>query len=89
MRFNFSFLILVCLILFIFVGCAAFRATVDEIKDDPAAFKAEAKAISEPIGAAFPTIPYAACAGIGYGLSFLRRLYKNYKKKEAQAKTTA
>ena len=89
MRFNFSLLILVCLIMLIAVGCATFKATVDEIRSDPEAFKAEARAVSEPIGVAFPTLPFVACAGIGYGLSFLRRLYKNYKKQQAEVKTTS
>ena len=88
MKFNFSFLILVCLVMFIFIGCAAFRATVEEIKDSPEAFKAEAKVITQGTQMAFPGIPYLACAGIGYGLSFLRKLYKNYKKKEATKKIT-
>lgn len=84
---KFEHLLLFCLIMFIIAGCATFRTTLDEIKDDPTAFKEEAKGIAGPLAVVFPGIPYAACVGIGYAISFARRMYKNYKKKEAQVKT--
>ncbi len=85
---KFEYLLIFVLALFIIAGCATLKETLSGIKDDPEAFKAEAKAVSDPVGVAFPGIPYAACVGIGYAVSFARRMYKNLKKKEAEVKTT-
>jgi hypothetical protein len=74
---------------FIFVGCAAFKATVDGVKENPEAFKTEAKFISTTAETALPGLPELAYLGIGYGMAFLRRWYKNLKRKEAIDKKIA
>ena len=81
-------LLLFCLVLFLIAGCATFKETLGGIRDDPTAFKNEAIVIAEGTKMVFPGLPYAAVLGIGYALSFARRMYKDYKKKEAQVKTT-
>ena len=83
---KFEYLLIFVLVLFIIAGCATFKETLGGIKDDSEAFKAEAKAVSDPIGTAFPGIPYAACVGIGYAISFARRMYKNFKKERDRSK---
>ena len=66
------------------VGCAAFRATIDEIKQDPDSFKQESGVISATANAIYPGLPPIAYGAIGYGLAFLRRWYKNRRIKQAK-----
>lgn len=82
-------IILCMLLVFVFAGCAAFKATVDGVRTNPEAFKVEAAPISTAARSALPGLPEAAYIGIGYATAFLRRLYRNMKKKETEAKTTA
>ena len=69
-------------------GCAAFKATTQEIREDPAAFQAEAAQVTAGLNTvAIPLggpIGGGAAVGIGYALCFLRRLYTNWRKEEAK-----
>ena len=88
MRFDFGCLMIIFLALLFLTGCAAFLETFDEVKNSPEVLKSEAETVAAGTQMAFPGLPYIACLGIGYLISFARRMYKNYKKKEAEAKTT-
>lgn len=78
----------VCLLAILIVsGCAALRDTVSGIKDDPAAFQQEAAEITgalQVIGGPVMPVALPALIGIGYGMAFLRRLYVNWRKREAE-----
>ena len=82
-----NFLIVICLLMLLVIGCAAFRTTVDDIKADPSAFKEEASLISTGAATAFPTAPALALLAAGYGIAFVRRWYVNLRKKEAKLST--
>jgi len=66
------------------VGCVPLRATVADIAADPSGFAADSQAITNAVAGDLPSLPYAVGVGIGYGLAFLRNLYKNAKRKKAK-----
>jgi len=75
MKYVFIFAIVTALL----VGCAAFKATTKEIAENPQAFNKEAYTTANTVKDTVPEVPYIIAVLIGYGLSFSRRLYKNFK----------
>ena len=68
-------------------GCLALKDTVRGIKDDPGAFQQEASEITgalQVIGGPVMPVALPVLVGIGYRVAFLRRLYVNWRKQEAE-----
>lgn len=65
--------------LLVLTACAPLRYTLNEIKSNPQEYSEEAKRINDalPLGDS-ASLPVGIA--LGYGLSFLRRLYVNWRK---------
>ena len=75
--------IVLCLVVLMIIGCAAFQRTISDIKEDPAAFKAEAGEITAAIDTVSPVHTGLGGVAAGYLIAFLRKMYVNKKKEEA------
>ena len=74
-------------------GCAAYHATLDEIRADQQAYFQQSHDTSQTIEGTIknviPINPDAAsviCIVLGYGICFARKWYQNYKRMKANTK---
>lgn len=79
-----TLLVLVVALVFL-AGCAAFKTTVKDIKNDPGTFVSEAGEVTTAVNNLSPVPTGAAGVAVGYVIAFLRRMYVNYKKEQAIA----
>lgn len=78
--------LIIALLPLLISGCAAFKATTAEIREDPASFQAEAAQITTGVNAVAQPFGLPATVGVvlGYAMAFSRRLYVNWRKEEAK-----
>jgi hypothetical protein len=75
-------------------GCAAYRATLEDIRLNPAEYTEQSQSLTNQIdGLVKNNVKMNAdaasvlCIGLGYGICFLRKLYQNYKRLKNQSKS--
>jgi hypothetical protein len=81
----YSFLFVFCILSWvIFIsGCAAVMDSIGDISNDPGSFKAEAQDIQNSLPEGLPPMTYLI---VGYGISFLRRVYVNFMRDRSKNK---